>query len=208
MKNNRGSNQSITDESRRDFVRKVGLSLGGLAACSLVAGNSISTALAYSAKSNSADIAGYVFSQSQMNILKYIVETILPATDTPSGADVDCHGFIDHQLTYCHNKAQQQQSITIVDKIAEYSNKHYQLSYANISSKLRTDILNSIEAEQGFTSEDKKGFKFLKALIVFGFFTTEVGATQALNYQAVPGEFNGSIPYTKESKAWGSLGFY
>ena len=71
MKNNRGSNQSITDESRRDFVRKVGLSLGGLAACSLVAGNSISTALAYTAKSNSADIAGYVFRQPQLKITKY-----------------------------------------------------------------------------------------------------------------------------------------
>lgn len=208
MKNSERNIKSLTNESRRNFIKHMGLSLGGLAACSLIAGNSISTAMAYTTKSNSADMAGGIFSQPQMNILKHIAEAVLPATDTPSGAEVDCHGFVDHQLKYCHSKVQQQQSIAIVNKIAEYSNKHYQLSYENISSQLRAELLNNIEAEQGFTPEDKKSFKFLKALIVFGFFTTEVGATQALNYQAVPGGFIGSIPYTDKSKAWGSLGFY
>ncbi|MDU0353713.1 hypothetical protein RS130_07055 [Paraglaciecola aquimarina] len=48
----------------------------------------------------------------------------------------------------------------------------------------------------------------LKALIVFGYFTSEVGATQALNYQAVPGGFKGSIPCDENTKSWGSIDYY
>lgn len=202
------ADDAVNDKSRRHFIRQIGLSLGGLAACTLVAGNSISTALAYTVKSNSADVTGAVFNQSQMNALKYIVATILPKTDTPSGAEVDCHGFIDHQLKHCHNSIQQQQCVTIVNKISHFSQQHYQTSFTEIDNKLRTEILNAIEAEQGFSRDENQAFKFLKALTIFGFFTTEIGATQALNYQAVPGGFKGSIPYTKQSKAWGSLGFY
>ena len=56
--------------------------------------------------------------------------------------------------------------------------------------------------------EDKQAFKALKSLLVFGFFTTEVGATQALNYQAVPGGFKGSVSYSSLKKSWGSLAYY
>ena len=208
MKTKQTNTDNLTDKGRRNFIRHIGLSLGGLAACSLVSGNSISTALAYTAKENSAEIVGQTFSQIQMQLLKYIAETILPATDTPSGADVDCHGFVDHQLKHCHSEIQQQQCIDLVNKISEFSNKHYDEGFTDIHSQKKAELLRLIEAGQGFSPADKQAFKFLKALIVFGFFTTEVGATKALAYQAVPGGFKGSIPYTKQSKAWGSLGFY
>jgi hypothetical protein len=42
----------------------------------------------------------------------------------------------------------------------------------------------------------------LKELTLTGFFTSEVGATKALRYVAVPGKFEGSVPYTKGEKAW------
>lgn len=198
----------MVDDNRRQFIKKIGLSLSGLAACSLVAGNGISSALAYSFKDNSADITGQTFNKNQMKILKSIADTILPETDTPSGAALDCHGFVDHQLKHCHSQLQRKQSITIVEKINKFSRDHYQQSFVLMSPMEKAQVLTNIEALKGFSTQDKQHFKLLKALIIFGFFTTEVGATQALNYQAVPGGFQGSIPYTKQSKAWGSLGFY
>jgi len=35
-----------------------------------------------------------------------------------------------------------------------------------------------------------------------GYFTSEIGATKALRYVAVPGKFDGSYPYKKGDKAW------
>jgi hypothetical protein len=42
----------------------------------------------------------------------------------------------------------------------------------------------------------------MKELTLTGFFTSEVGATKALRYVAIPGRYEGCVPYTKGDKAW------
>lgn len=44
-------------------------------------------------------------------------------------------------------------------------------------------------------------FTPIQQLTLFGFFTSEPGATQVLRYEAVPGEYNGDLPYNGEP-AW------
>lgn len=44
-------------------------------------------------------------------------------------------------------------------------------------------------------------FTPFQQLTLFGFFTSEPGATQVLRYEAVPGEYNGDLPYNGEP-AW------
>jgi hypothetical protein len=45
-------------------------------------------------------------------------------------------------------------------------------------------------------------FGMMKQLTVWGYFTSEVGATKALRYVAVPTRYEGCIPYKKGDKAW------
>jgi hypothetical protein len=42
----------------------------------------------------------------------------------------------------------------------------------------------------------------MKELTLLGYFTSEPGATKALRYVAVPGRYDGCIPYKKGDKAW------
>ncbi|MBT2785000.1 MULTISPECIES: gluconate 2-dehydrogenase subunit 3 family protein [unclassified Halomonas] len=44
-------------------------------------------------------------------------------------------------------------------------------------------------------------FTMMKQLTLFGFFTSEVGATEVLRYEAVPGSYDGCAPYNGEP-AW------
>jgi hypothetical protein len=39
-------------------------------------------------------------------------------------------------------------------------------------------------------------------LTLSGLFTSKIGATEVLRYVAVPGKFEGCVPYTKGEKAW------
>jgi hypothetical protein len=45
-------------------------------------------------------------------------------------------------------------------------------------------------------------FRLLRELTVLGYFTSEIGAKQALRYIETPGRYEGCIPYTKGEKAW------
>ncbi|HEY2726208.1 MAG TPA: gluconate 2-dehydrogenase subunit 3 family protein [Parafilimonas sp.] len=51
-------------------------------------------------------------------------------------------------------------------------------------------------------SDDPHYFGMMKQLTLWGFFTSKPGATQALRYVAVPGRYEGCIPYKKGDKAW------
>ena len=50
--------------------------------------------------------------------------------------------------------------------------------------------------------DDPHYFSMIKQLTLWGFFTSEPGATKALRYVAVPGKYEGCIPYKKGDKAW------
>ena len=64
-------------------------------------------------------------------------------------------------------------------------------------------LLRDVENLKGFSADQKAQFSLLKSLVVFGFFTSETGATVALNYLAVPGGFTGSLPYNEKYQRLG-----
>jgi hypothetical protein len=45
-------------------------------------------------------------------------------------------------------------------------------------------------------------YSMFKQLTLFGYFTSEIGQTKALNFLPVPGKFDGAYPYKKGDKAW------
>ena len=49
---------------------------------------------------------------------------------------------------------------------------------------------------------DAAAFKLLKDLTLLGYFTSEIGCTRALAYEAAPGRYRGCIPLEPGQKAW------
>ena len=45
-------------------------------------------------------------------------------------------------------------------------------------------------------------FTMMKELTLLGYFTSEIGCTEARRYVETPGKFEGCVPYTKGDKAW------
>jgi hypothetical protein len=45
-------------------------------------------------------------------------------------------------------------------------------------------------------------FRMMKELALLGYFTSEIGYTQAMRYRETPGRFDPCVPYTKGEKAW------
>ena len=200
--------QSQLLSARRWFLKQLGSAVGAGAAATLVTSAGLQSAMAFSPKKESASMAGEVFSKTQMVLLREVCDTVLPRTDTPGAADVDCHGFIDHQLNQCHSTEEQQSVIAILEAIDQTAMQRHAKGFVALPQAERTQILTDVEAVSGFSDVLRTQFKFLKGLILFGYFTSEVGATQALAYQAVPGGYKGSIPMTPDTKSWGSLNFY
>ncbi|GAB2697652.1 gluconate 2-dehydrogenase subunit 3 family protein [Aliiglaciecola sp. 3_MG-2023] len=197
----------LSQPQRRKFMQHLVRTMGVTSATALVYGSNLNVALGFQIRAEKLDAAGLLFDKTTMQTLKHIVNTILPRTDTPSGADLDCHGFVDHQLFHCHSKSEQQVCLQIITQINDYSLAHLNQSFPQLNNQQQVELLQSIEAMKGFTQLQRNQFKFLKSLIVFGYFTSEQGAKEILRYDPVPGGFS-VIPLQEGDKSWGSLAYY
>ena len=204
---------SITNESRRKFLRGLSLLVGSTVATALVSGNSLSVAMAHSLNpvsvGNDLLSNGKIFSLSQLKKLKSICAIVIPKTDTLGAAEVNTHGFIDNQLFHCYEQAEQEkmiQLLTLIDAVAKDS---FSQSFTELSQDQQFKLLTELDLGKGnFDKNQRADFKSLKKLICFGYYTSEVGASQELRYLAVPGGYKGSIPYNNSDASWGSQGLY
>jgi hypothetical protein len=200
---------TITDKNRRKFITGISAIVGAATTAQLLGGNAISVAVAYTPNPNSAKTAGKIFSKAQMGQLQNICAVVIPKTETPGAAEVDAHGFLDNQFFHCHTKGQQQQAKSILMKIDQVSSEKFSKHFSSCNKQQQYNLLTLLEQRQnGFNSEDKQNWKLVKGLIIFGYYTSEPGATQELEYLAVPGGFTGSVAYDSVGKGSGSLSYY
>ena len=151
---------------------------------------------------------GISFSAADISFLDEIAETILPATNTPGAKEAKVGEFMKVMVTDCYEAKDQTIFMEGIKKLDEASNKANGKSFMDSDAKQRHDLLVSLDKEAKDFEKAKKPedpkhyFTMMKELTLTGFFTSEVGATKALRYVAVPGKFEGSVPYTKGEKAW------
>jgi hypothetical protein len=84
----------------------------------------------------------------------------------------------------------------------------YGHDFVGAPSAERTEFLNAIDRGQKAGAQNRKAdapahyFRILKELTIIGYFSSEIGSTQALRFIEVPGKFDGSAPYKKGEHAW------
>lgn len=146
-----------------------------------------------------------LFSATDLALLDEVGETILPATERSPGAKAAAIGkFMQRIVTDCYTMDEQQKfmgGIPILNKRAAAS---YGNDFLGIAAADRFALLVQLdkEAREARANNNLHFFGMMKQLTLWGYFTSEPGATQALRYNPIPGKFIGCIPYKEGDKAW------
>ncbi|HYC29819.1 MAG TPA: gluconate 2-dehydrogenase subunit 3 family protein [Chitinophagaceae bacterium] len=206
---------------RREAVKYISVLLGG----ALVGG----TAFLTGCKSSTGK--DQQWTTEDIAYLDEIAETILPRTSTPGARDAQVGRFMTVMINDCYEEGDQKVFREGMDKLNEASKKNFNAAFMNISAQQRHQLLVEMDKEANeygkkvaeFNSNENKKekdeitkgnmqykkqhmsphyFTMMKQLTLLGFFTSEVGATQAMRYVPVPGRFEGCIPYKKGDKAF------
>jgi hypothetical protein len=201
-------NKISDEDNRRMFMKKMVALFGATTAAAVVSGCSVPVAKQFAVQRPYPPQNGTLLSEHEMTVLYSLCETILPKTDTPSAVEVGCHEFVPHQLQHCHSKQQQDDCVHILNAVDMRANKDFGKPFPLLDPQQQQQLLADFESDHMSTDIEKGQFRFLKALIVFGYFTSEVGVTKVLNYQPVPGGFIGSIPANSDTKSWSPQAYY
>lgn len=136
-----------------------------------------------------------LFSKAQVKLLNEIAETIMPATDVPGAKAAKVGQFIAVIVSDCYEAEEQKRFMEGLVKLDAESKKRYGKSFMKISDKMRTDFLTELDAEQkAFQKSKTKGdpshyFRVIKDLVLWGYFTSEIGITQAQRFIELPGRY-------------------
>ena len=146
-------------------------------------------------------------SQSQVNQLINLSDTIIPATTTPSASDVKVHQFVDVLIA---DVLAEEQIASIKDglqTIDELSRNETQTAFEKLSSEQLNTLVSQIDQaafqEDSISEQEARfhaNYRYLKALILLTYFTSEEGVKQNLNYVVIPGEYNGCMDLPEDAK--------
>jgi hypothetical protein len=187
---------------RREAISRVALILGG----TIVGAELFLSGCTNSDKNIGG--AGVNFSNDDVAFLDEVAETILPATNTPGAKEAKVGEFMTVMVRDCYEEKDQKIFTEGMQKLNAASKKKNGSFFLDSSPQQRHDLLVDLDKEQKDYMDKKKAedpthyFRMMKELTLWGYFTSEPGATKALRYVAVPGKYEGCIDYKKGDKAW------
>jgi len=149
------------------------------------------------------------FTDADRALLDQVADTIIPRTDIPGAADVGGMGaFMTMMVNDCYNPKQHAEFSSGLVQLQAACKEKYGAAFGACTPAQRTDFLNALDAEQK-AHNAKKGkdddahyFRAMKELACLGYFSSEIGCTQAVRYIEVPGAYHGDVPYKKGDPAW------
>jgi hypothetical protein len=211
--------------NRREALSSVALLLGG----TIIGGEVFLAGCKATDKKIAA--GGLNFSPDDISFLDEVGETIIPATSTPGAKETKIGEFMKTIVTDCYDDKEQKTFLDGMQTLDAACKTKNGKSFLESDAQQRHDFLVELDKEakdyqkkknefdkdqdQKESAEKAKGnsafkkqdmpshyFTMIKQLTLWGYFTSELGATKALRYVAVPGRYEGCIPYKKGDKAW------
>ena len=176
---------------RREAIRRTSLLLGGAISSSALAG-----VLSGCQANSGVDWTPVFLEQEQAQIVESLANCILPATDTPGALEVGVPAFIDLMLKEAYNKEEQNRFTSGLSALSETSQAAYKQPFYKCSMEQQTSLLTQLENE---STSSPSFIRMAKELTLLGYFTSEPIMTNVLNYNPVPGKYDGCVDATAET---------
>lgn len=190
--------------TRRQLIQLLAWSCAGLACADAFAG-----AQADGRLPGGPVRKGQLLDEDQMKLLRDLVETIIPQTETPGAAATDTHGFIDNLLANSRSPDEARQFVDDLGQAGKRISKHWGASFPDLPDGDKLAAMNALAHNQPpFDGFSEEFFFRLKALTVLGYYSSEAGASQELVFLPVPGGYRGDFKVSaNDGKAFYPLVF-
>jgi hypothetical protein len=186
--------------TRREALRRVSALLGGAA---LVGQSAWLTGCETTRWVRSE--SGELFTSFEVGLLDEVADTILPPTSTPGAKAAQIGAFIATMVTDTYDARQQRIFRDGLVTLQRECRAQHGTEFMAASAAERLALLERLDREQ-FEYRARPGqphyFRMIKELTLLGYFTSEIGYTQAMRYIESPGRFDPCVTYTPGEKAW------
>ncbi|MDF2156978.1 gluconate 2-dehydrogenase subunit 3 family protein [Algoriphagus sp. CAU 1675] len=180
--------------NRRDALKSVILMMGG----TMVGATAILTGCA-----PEQQIEGLNFSPEDIAFMDELGDTIIPETNTPGAKATGIGSFMVMMVKDTYDANQQKAFVDGLNMIRKEFKASNGKDFMEANPEDRLAYLNGLyEQYKSSEAREPQVINMLRDLTVLGYFTSEIGATQALNYVEVPGRFDPCIDFKEGDRAY------
>lgn len=185
--------------NRRELLKMVALATGGIV---------IGSEFLLTGCKNTEASGTFSLSEKEIAFLDEVAETIIPTTDTPGAKAAKVGAFMQLIVADCYSANDQVIFKKGLSLLNDACNKQMNKNFIDCTAAEKKSFLTTIDSETKKYQKEKKQdapnhyFQMMKQLTIFGYFSSEIGATQALRKNPVPGKYDGAYPYKKSDRAW------
>ena len=182
------TDKSSATINRRSLLMGAVFMLGGAAALTRFVG-----------KPSRGDELELIFSPEQFALLEQVVDVMIPRTDTPGALEAGVPAFMHQMLAEWASPNTRADIINVLEGVERRAWNKYGAAFRELPGERRLDVMRALD-EEGLAREDLAYGKF-KSLALVGYYHSEVGATQELRYELVPGAWRSCLPLSEVGRA-------
>lgn len=133
-----------------------------------------------------------------------IAELIIPETDTPGARAARVDEFIDLLLSEWLDDADRDRFLAGLAELDATARSRFGAPFVELAAQRQVALLRPLDeaaaelrraaAEAGEEVEEMPFFGLMKEMTLVGYYTSEVGLTEELGYEAYTGSFEGCVP--------------
>jgi hypothetical protein len=146
------------------------------------------------------------FSANDEAILAEFADIIIPTTKSSEGAKAAGLGaFIPMMIKDCYPPKMQEIFASGMKEMQAKCLTDFNKDFMLMSIEERQKLMESLKNEAIATNKAPSFFLLARDLTILGYFSSEIGCTQAREYLPVPGRYDGSADYEPGQKAWATM---
>ncbi|GAB3167696.1 gluconate 2-dehydrogenase subunit 3 family protein [Telluribacter humicola] len=173
--------------NRREAVQRIALLMGGALSAPVMAG---------AMGEKIYDGPSLNVTAEQEALLAELADVIIPTTKTPGAKAAGAEKFIVRVMRDCFPLKDQETFYNGLARLNTESKTKFGKSFEELPLPQKNEMVKHT------MTSDTPFFRRMKELTVTGYFTSEIGATQALEYLPIPGRFEACRPLKPGQKAW------
>ena len=140
------------------------------------------------------------FTPDERAALDLLSETIIPRTDTPGAIGAGVPAFLEELMANWASPESQDRLRGIIARLSRSAETEGGKPLALMTPQERTLWLGRQDAM--LLAAGDQAYHQFKQLVLIGYYQSEVGATQELRYELVPGVWDPAVPITPDTRAW------
>jgi gluconate 2-dehydrogenase gamma chain len=147
------------------------------------------------------------FDEDQFALIDRIADVMIPETDTPGASGVGVPHFIDLMLSEWASPARQARYVSGLAALDTELRGPGGEHFTELDADGQLEVLRGFDAAALADDGGNAFYAELKHMILFAYYSSEAGATEELQYQALPGVYQPCMPVDENTRGWFHLGF-